>query len=819
MNTSIVFLWLLQWVGTEPVDAAAYKAAREGRIDQAAWYAELASGRLKGRRESVARWKESQVRMAYFAGHVALRRHRPREAAQWFARALKDNALYKDYAYTYLAKAQTLAGLHKEAAATYQAMLKEYRSVAMKRKIRNELIVSLRKAGDWKAYTDLLQSLLAYAGPYGGRRRLLWWLAEGHLKRGDIKEAAKSMRQYALDYPHRSEAIRSEGLLAAWSKAGKIPPHAWNDNEVSFRLYRLSRFQPKRALPQIQQVITTLKKAPKPDVMQIEYMEKWRARALMSMRRHKDAIPLLEELAKRTNNVSLRRSVYKMLGQAYAETGSFARGLEQLHAFVEREPEAESAKDAAYRLIWMAMRLQKYAKARQMIEEYMQVYPEEQKNLQALEWFKVWTFFREGEYKTAIAALKKWGRTKRGAAIGGQVSYWIGRSYEQLGQWDQAKSYYSRIASVAPLTYYGVLSQHRLYVLEDQIQEHHQSYSCTHNPSLPLKRKSLLNKREQERLRRIARAAQKATLDRKQVGYTTTLSENNDNADQNALFRNLARVAQQELPSQVPFPSLPPSCKSGSSRSCKAFRRAQIFDQLGLDSDAVIEMSNARWAFQRSKPLILEAIRWLYSKKAYHPGVLLSFHLQTKVNKPPRLTPNQSFMIRYPLAYHDDLIRESRQSGVPFAFAWAITREESLFRIRIRSWADAFGLMQIIPKTAYKIAGRIKLDDFRLRDLYHPPTNIKMGCWYLGQLLEKFQSHVMLAAAAYNAGPHRVAVWLKNHHNVSVDEFVEEIPFQETRNYVKRVFRTYVIYNYLYGQNLPTPPTTVAVRVGKNIDF
>ncbi len=819
MSTSIVFLWLLQWVGTESVDTAAYKAAREGRVDQAAWYAEIAAGRHKGRRESVLRWKEQQAQMAYFAGHLALRRQRPREAARWFARALKDNTLYRDYVYEYLAKSQTLAGLHKEAAATYQATLKEYRSVAMKRKIRNELIVSLRKAEDWKAYTDQLQSLLPYAGPYGGRRRLLWWLAEGHLKRSDIKEAAKAIRLFALEYPHRSEAVRAEQLLAAWSKEGKIPPHTWNEEEASLRLYRLSRFQPKRALPEIEQKIAALQKAPKPDLMQIEPMEKWRARALMSMHRHQDAIPLLEGLAKRTSNVALRRSAYKMLGRAYSETGSFERGLEQLHAFVEREPESESAKEAAYRLIWMAMRLQRYAKARQMIEEYLQVYPEEQKNLQALEWFRLWTLFREGEYKAAIAGFKKWGRTKRGVSIGGQVSYWIGRSYEHLGQWDQAKSYYSRIASVAPLTYYGVLSQHRLYVLEDQIQEHHQSYSCTHNPPPAIKRKSLLNKREQERLRRVEQAMQKATLDRKQVGYTTTLSENIDNADQNALFRNLAQIAQQEIPSQVAFPSLPPACKGGKSRSCKAFQRAQLFDRLGLDQDAVREMTSARWAVQRSKPHILETIRWLYSKKAYHPGVLLSFHLQTKVNKPPRLTPHQSFRIRYPLAYHEELSHESRQSGVPFAFAWAITREESLFRIRIRSWADAFGLMQIIPKTAYKIADRIKMDDFRLRDLYHPPTNIKMGCWYLGQLLEKFQSHVMLAAAAYNAGPHRVAVWLKNHHNVSVDEFVEEIPFQETRNYVKRVFRTYVIYNYLYNQTLPSPPTSVAVRVGKNIDF
>ncbi|MCB9640696.1 MAG: transglycosylase SLT domain-containing protein [Myxococcales bacterium] len=817
MGTSILFLWLLQWVGTEPLEPAAYKAAREGRLDQAAWYAELASGRRKGRRESRARWQEEQTRLAYFAGHLAFRRHRPLEASKWFGRSLRDNNLYKDYSFWYLAKAQTKAGLHAQAAATYQAMLKEYRRVKVKRKVRNALLISLRKAKDWKAYTELVRSLLPYPGPYGGRRRMMWWLADGYHKLGDIKESAKYMRQYALDYPHRSETKKAEQLLTAWGKAGKLPAHQWNETEQSFRLYRLARFRPKRALPLILRSLKKLQKAPKPDVMQIEYMKKWHAHALMRDRQHKKAIPILEDLAKRTYNVSLRREAYKLLGRAYTEIGAFERGVEQLHAFAEREPESETAKEAAYRSIWMAMRLQRYAQARQFIEEYMQIYPEEKKFLPALQWFRLWTLFREGDYKKAITEFKKWGRKNRGGVAGRQVNYWLGRSYERLGRWDMAKGYYSRVAKVAPLTYYGVLSQHRLYVLEDQIQQHHESYVCAFKTPPLAKRRPLLTKREAAR--RAHRKPQGAMLDRKQVGYTTSLNTNNDNADQNTLFRNLARMAQEQLPAEAKFPSIPGFCRGATSRSCKAFRRAELFDRLGLDADAVTELSQARWAIQRSKPRILEAIRWFYSKKAYHPGVVLSFYLQRKIHKAPRLTPEQSFKIRYPLAYHEALLEESRRSGVPFAFAWAITREESLFRIRIRSWADAFGLMQIIPDTAYKIANRIKLDDFRLRDLYHPSTNIKMGCWYLGQLLEKFQSHVMLAAAAYNAGPHRVAVWLKDHHNVSVDEFVEEIPFQETRNYVKRVFRTFVVYNYLYGQTLTTPPTTVAVRVGQNIDF
>ena len=837
MHHVLFFVWLTQVFGAEPPAVGAYAAAKRGDLETASRLVIFALDRVRSPRESVSSWRGEQTQLAYLAGHLAMRRKKPKEAVVYFERALRWNDLFKEYNYHYLAEAQRQAGDAKAAIATYQLMLKQYRGTESKQRIRRALMETYQEAKDWEGYAVLSESLLRYSAPYGGRRHLLWEVAEGYRKAGKHKEAAKAFRKYALDYPHHRDAAKAEQWLRVWSEEKKIPAHAWTESEKSFRLYRLSVFQPEKALPRILEQLEALQKDPKPDKSKIEHTMKWQARSLIRMRRHREAIAILEPLIKATRSPWMRREAYKSLGQAYLEMGEFAKGLEALHAFTEREPEHDIGEQAAYRAIWMAMRLQQYAKARQLMEEYAIVYPEQKKKNRIFLWFREWTLFREGNYKEAIKAFQAWGKQNTKQGQWQRAAYWVGRAHERLGQWDKAKVFYRRIASNTPLTYYGILSQHRLYVLEDQIQQHHESYACTH-ASAPKMRKLLAGETKSKKAKKKSTASTKkksgkkkqgkketitrkktpprALLDPQQVGFTPAPPEG---GDIDALHRSLRATVDQEFPKQSPFPTMPSSCRRSRSRGCLAFQRAELFDKLGLAQDAVDELYQARWYLQNSKKSLLEGIRWFYANGGYHEGVVLAFLLQRRAKQSPRLSTEQDFKLRYPLAYHNSLLAESRQSGVPFAFAWAITREESMFRIQTRSWADAFGLMQIIPTTAHKIAKRIPLQQFSIRDLYHPPTNIKMGCWYLGQLLEKFQSHIMLAAAAYNAGPHRVEVWLKEHHNVEVDEFVEEIPFQETRNYVKRVFRTYVIYNYFYNQTLPIPPTTVAVRVRQNIDF
>jgi soluble lytic murein transglycosylase len=125
-------------------------------------------------------------------------------------------------------------------------------------------------------------------------------------------------------------------------------------------------------------------------------------------------------------------------------------------------------------------------------------------------------------------------------------------------------------------------------------------------------------------------------------------------------------------------------------------------------------------------------------------------------------------------------------------------REESLFDPRALSRSKAMGLMQLMPFTAKEEARRQKIQLGTREAVFDPRINTRLGTGYLGRLAKRFQDKLILTAGSYNAGPSNMKRWLKRWKGLSVDEFVETIPFLETRNYVKRVYRSFRIYKRIY---------------------
>jgi soluble lytic murein transglycosylase len=142
----------------------------------------------------------------------------------------------------------------------------------------------------------------------------------------------------------------------------------------------------------------------------------------------------------------------------------------------------------------------------------------------------------------------------------------------------------------------------------------------------------------------------------------------------------------------------------------------------------------------------------------------------------------------FPRAYEEEVNKYSNKFGVEKSFIFSIIRAESFFDPEIESPVHARGLMQLMPFTANqvsKLIGGPELEN--LNQLFEPDINIKLGTAYLSRLLRQFDQNYMLAAAAYNAGPHRVQTWLSQFGHYDQDIFVEHIPFKETRGYVKKV--------------------------------
>ena len=127
----------------------------------------------------------------------------------------------------------------------------------------------------------------------------------------------------------------------------------------------------------------------------------------------------------------------------------------------------------------------------------------------------------------------------------------------------------------------------------------------------------------------------------------------------------------------------------------------------------------------------------------------------------------------------------------------ALVAQESTFQADVRSSANAWGLMQIIPATGRRYAQTLGIRPFRTASLTEPETNVRIGMAYFSDLLRQF-GDVAPALAAYNAGEHRVVKWLAERPGVDRDEFIDDIPFPETQNYVKRILGTAEDYRLLY---------------------
>jgi soluble lytic murein transglycosylase len=111
--------------------------------------------------------------------------------------------------------------------------------------------------------------------------------------------------------------------------------------------------------------------------------------------------------------------------------------------------------------------------------------------------------------------------------------------------------------------------------------------------------------------------------------------------------------------------------------------------------------------------------------------------------------------------------------------------------------------MQLIPSTAKLTARRMGLSSPSVTQLHQPGLNIKLGSFHLGWLINRFEGQTALAVAAYNAGEKRVDRWTKDKKELSLDVWVEQIPFKETRNYVKNVLAFRQVYSQLLGQPEP----------------
>lgn len=269
------------------------------------------------------------------------------------------------------------------------------------------------------------------------------------------------------------------------------------------------------------------------------------------------------------------------------------------------------------------------------------------------------------------------------------------------------------------------------------------------------------------------------------------------------------KLAQEELGRPVVAPAAPPPLTESEKTAARAnpgLNRALIAMGVGLRSEGVRE--------------------WNYTTNLHTPGGMPERELYAAaalacqreiwdrcINTSERTRTFMDYEQRFPMPFRDAVVKQSRAIGLSPAYVYGLIRQESRFVTGARSGAGASGLMQVMPATARWTARKIGLTGFTPDQIYEHDTNILIGTSYLKLALDDFQSSMPLAAAAYNAGPGRPRVWRAPGGSGPTLEgavWAENIPFSETRDYVKKVLSNTVDYAAI----LTGKPQSLKERLG-----
>ena len=220
--------------------------------------------------------------------------------------------------------------------------------------------------------------------------------------------------------------------------------------------------------------------------------------------------------------------------------------------------------------------------------------------------------------------------------------------------------------------------------------------------------------------------------------------------------------------------------------------RARELAAISLHRLAVAEISEVDRLSKKQPRLRSLLMQEYFNNQAYGRSLAIANQLPS--------SQRERNLYRFPLAYWEMIQQKAQERDLDPYLILALIRQESLFDPQARSPATALGLMQLLPSTASRVAKQIGISPPTNEQLFQPDINLVLGTQYLKDLLQRYSNDWFKAIAAYNAGEAAVDRWEKEILTDDPEEFVERIPYLETRGYVKLVMRNHRIYKRLYDQ-------------------
>ncbi len=612
----------------------------------------------------------------------------------------------------------------------------------------------------------------------------LFYLALAERDQGDLNAAADTLNRLVTSYPDSVMIDRGEMSLAdILLKLGR-------NAEASAVASRLIARAPEASIEQRARIAE--------------------ARALIALGNPKPAYAILMELRDKyprsDSDIEARMMVHSILASnpEIADTASLAFHRDESELLL-REGDLSGAEEQARaglamgpeqsvlaELLWVSARALKGepASARRAILDYLRIAPRGPDAPAALEALAL-IYWHDDEYDLARATLNRLVANFPASALAPGAMLRIGRIFEEQHQLDSARAQYRRLAARYPSSDAAEDARFRI----------------------PWTLYLARNYRAAVAGFKVAGARAKDASNRDMCEYwrARALENAGDGAEARAIFAKLADSTDTnyypELASRRVAESRPdlraasaPDPEFGATPAVSGvaeyhMARLQAIRAMGLKELEPGELKALEEDAGGSVGMRRFVLAGFASADAWYDAIVAATHME----KNGQMSHATAERVRYPRAYWDLFQSASTRLALDPYLVLALARQESLFDPNATSVSNARGLMQLIPSTAKKMASEHGMDSEAIR-LYDPSVNVELGTAYLKKLLEMFGGNAFRAVAAYNAGENAVAKWVADFSGAD-DEWVENIAYKETRDYVKKVIGGRREYLLLYQRS------------------
>lgn len=658
--------------------------------------------------------------------------------AQYYLEKIKNNYLIlADYIRFYMAKSMLMQKKYELAAETYKSLINEYPQSIFQEKSGIELADTYYLNEDFNQAEEYYKLFNSKFPSSDFIPYSLFQLGVCEEKNNKLNDAYANYKKIYLEYPASDYAKLSMDNLTRLASQNGLPVFEPTVEELYSRAEKLfGIYYYEMALADFNKILNKSDISSKYPEIYSKTLFKI-GMCYFNTNDYGNARKYLELNYNKFPSGSYADDSLYYLGRSLTNLNSYDEAIQTYKKLLERFPQSNYADDSLYRCGRISYMANDWQNAAFYYQRLINEYPNGDRIADGY-WELGWIQYRLEEFESAAATFDKMSLSFKGGDLEEKSLFWKAKCFEKSGKQAQAIEIYKKTFSIDPFSYYGFASAEVL----------------------------------------------------KKEGINLSMPEINKNLNpQNSDISSILPEIYNDL---IPH-KITDKAEISHINKAKELLFIKFYDSASKEVEASKDEIDAN-------PVKILEISTLYLKSEnYENSIGIVQKNYKKLSS--SLTGNLKdyyYYLFYPFAYKDYLLKYSTAYNVEPDFLLAIIREESRFKADAGSHAGAQGLMQIMPKTAKVIAGKIGITNFNESMLHDPETSIKMGAYYISQMLNNFSGNKYYALGAYNGGPGAMQNWIAKYGNLDINEFIESLTYEETKNYIKKVMASYYIYELLY---------------------